>query len=187
MARVAEISARVRGRVQRRATIAAMPVSPLPLAGRARPSPDAGAARSRARRPHDPVRRRAGVLRATRTADRRGVRRPRRGGGEVVARGLGTRRGACPRRRFRRCSVWLEEPAPLASAPSASIARLGAHAIPGVRIPRSGAVLEALVPAILEQKVTGEEARRAYPGLVRVHGEPAPGPPEWGLRLPPRP
>jgi 3-methyladenine DNA glycosylase/8-oxoguanine DNA glycosylase len=62
-----------------------------------------------------------------------------------------------------------------------------ARRFPGVRIPRSRAVLEALVPAILEQKVIGEEARRALHGLVRVHGEPAPGPPEWGLRLPPRP
>jgi 3-methyladenine DNA glycosylase/8-oxoguanine DNA glycosylase len=35
--------------------------------------------------------------------------------------------------------------------------------------------------------VAGEEARRAFFGLVRVHGEPAPGPPEWGLRLPPDP
>ena len=62
-----------------------------------------------------------------------------------------------------------------------------ARRFPGVRIPRSGAVIEALVPAILEQKVIGEEARRAWFGLVRVHGEPAPGPTELGLRLPPRP
>lgn len=62
-----------------------------------------------------------------------------------------------------------------------------ARRFPGVRIPRSRAVLESLVPAILEQKVIGEEARRALLGLVRVYGEPAPGPPEWGLRLPPRP
>jgi 3-methyladenine DNA glycosylase/8-oxoguanine DNA glycosylase len=58
---------------------------------------------------------------------------------------------------------------------------------PGVRIPRSGAVLESLVPAILEQKVAGVEARRALTGLIRVHGEPAPGPPEWRLRLGPAP
>jgi 3-methyladenine DNA glycosylase/8-oxoguanine DNA glycosylase len=57
----------------------------------------------------------------------------------------------------------------------------------GVRIPRSGAVVESLVPAILEQKVIGEEARRAWFGLVRRHGEAAPGPPELGLRLPPAP
>jgi 3-methyladenine DNA glycosylase/8-oxoguanine DNA glycosylase len=58
---------------------------------------------------------------------------------------------------------------------------------PGVRIPRSGAVLESLVPAILEQKVTSEQAHRALSGLTRVHGEAAPGPPEWRLRLGPPP
>lgn len=54
---------------------------------------------------------------------------------------------------------------------------------PGIRLPRTGAVLDALVPAILEQKVTGTEAFRAYRRLVLVHGEPAPGP--LGLRLAP--
>jgi len=57
----------------------------------------------------------------------------------------------------------------------------------GIRIPRTGAVLESLLPAILEQKVTGQEAHRAWSGLVRAHGEPAPGPPEWRLRLSPAP
>jgi 3-methyladenine DNA glycosylase/8-oxoguanine DNA glycosylase len=57
----------------------------------------------------------------------------------------------------------------------------------GLRIPRTTAVVESLVPAILEQKVTGEEARRALTGLIRVHGEAAPGPPDWRLRLPPTP
>lgn len=79
----------------------------------------------------------------------------------------------------------LEEPVPLASG-HPTIAHL-ARRYPGVRILRSGAVLESLIPAILEQKVVGEAARRAFAGLVRVHGEPAPGPPEWGLRLPPAP
>lgn len=51
-----------------------------------------------------------------------------------------------------------------------------ARRLPGIRIPATGAVLDALVPAILEQKVTGAEASRAWRGLVRVHGEPAPGP-----------
>src|SRR5215207_4091979 len=36
----------------------------------------------------------------------------------------------------------------------------------GVRLGRSGSVFEALVPAILEQKITGDEARRAYRNLV---------------------
>lgn len=58
---------------------------------------------------------------------------------------------------------------------------------PGVRIPRTAAVLESLVPAILEQKIAGEEARRAITGLIRAHGEAAPGPPEWRLRLLPTP
>ena len=55
----------------------------------------------------------------------------------------------------------------------------------GVRIPRSNRVVEALVPAVLEQKITGEEARRIYRALIRAHGEPAPGP--FGLRLQPTP
>lgn len=62
-----------------------------------------------------------------------------------------------------------------------------ARRFPGVRIPRTGAVLESLVPAILEQKVTGQEAHRALSGLTRVHGEAAPGPAEWRLRLAPAP
>ena len=56
---------------------------------------------------------------------------------------------------------------------------------PGLRLPRSGRVLQALVPSVLEQKVTGTEAFRAYAALLRVHGEPAPGP--GGLLLPPAP
>ncbi len=58
---------------------------------------------------------------------------------------------------------------------------------PGIRIPRTGAVLDSLLPAILEQKVIGKEARRAWFGLIRSYGEPAPGPPEWRLRLAPDP
>jgi 3-methyladenine DNA glycosylase/8-oxoguanine DNA glycosylase len=45
-----------------------------------------------------------------------------------------------------------------------------------LRIGRTGLVIESLVPAILEQKVTGDEARRAWRYLIRVHGEPAPVP-----------
>jgi 3-methyladenine DNA glycosylase/8-oxoguanine DNA glycosylase len=55
----------------------------------------------------------------------------------------------------------------------------------GVRIGRTGAILEALVPAILEQKVTGQQARRGLRGLASRYGEPAPGP--LGLRVPPPP
>ena len=53
----------------------------------------------------------------------------------------------------------------------------------GIRLGRTRAVFEALMPAILEQKVTGTEAWRGFRGLVRRWGEPAPGP--FGLRLAP--
>lgn len=47
---------------------------------------------------------------------------------------------------------------------------------PGLRIGRTGAVTEAAVPTICEQKVTGFEARRSWRQIVRRYGEPAPGP-----------
>ncbi|MCW2678936.1 MAG: 3-methyladenine glycosylase [Frankiales bacterium] len=56
---------------------------------------------------------------------------------------------------------------------------------PGLRVPRSGRVVEALVPAVLEQKVTGKEARAAFRRLVLQHGTPAPGPAPEGMRVPP--
>ncbi len=43
------------------------------------------------------------------------------------------------------------------------------------RLGRTGAVWEALLPAILEQRITGTEAWRNYRRLVRAHGTPAPG------------
>ena len=58
----------------------------------------------------------------------------------------------------------------------------------GLRIPRTDAVFEALMPTVLEQKVTGREAHESYGKLLRVLGDAAPmpagGPP---LRLPPEP
>jgi 3-methyladenine DNA glycosylase/8-oxoguanine DNA glycosylase len=47
---------------------------------------------------------------------------------------------------------------------------------PGWRVTRTRAVLEALVAAALEQRVTGVEARRAWRMLIEAYGEPAPGP-----------
>ncbi|MGZ6980458.1 MAG: DNA-3-methyladenine glycosylase family protein [Acidimicrobiia bacterium] len=54
-----------------------------------------------------------------------------------------------------------------------------------VRITRTGVVMQSLIPAILEQKVTGMEARRAYRSMVMATSEPAPG--DVGLYLPPDP
>ncbi|MDN5796665.1 MAG: DNA-3-methyladenine glycosylase 2 family protein [Intrasporangium sp.] len=55
------------------------------------------------------------------------------------------------------------------------------HRFAHYRVPRSRLVLDALVPAIIEQKVTGQEAFAGYRRLVRRFGEPAPGP--FGDRL----
>lgn len=56
---------------------------------------------------------------------------------------------------------------------------------PGLRIGATGRVWEALVPAILEQKVVGAEAWRAWRYLVRRHGSRAPGPVPDDMRVPP--
>lgn len=59
---------------------------------------------------------------------------------------------------------------------------------PGLRLGRTGLLLEALVPAIIEQKVTGQEAFAGFRMLVRRFGEPAPGPGRaLGLWVQPRP
>lgn len=48
---------------------------------------------------------------------------------------------------------------------------------PGLRLCRTGLVMESLIPSILEQKVTTVEAYRAWRSLVRAYGEPAPARP----------
>jgi 3-methyladenine DNA glycosylase/8-oxoguanine DNA glycosylase len=60
---------------------------------------------------------------------------------------------------------------------------------PQLRLIRTGMVLEALIPAILEQKVTTRSAYAAWRRLVRAHGEPAPGPDAMppDLYVPPTP
>jgi 3-methyladenine DNA glycosylase/8-oxoguanine DNA glycosylase len=66
----------------------------------------------------------------------------------------------------------------------------------GVRFGATDRVLESLIPAICEQKVTGAEAHRAWLGIIHRFGSPAPGsrddgaPPgsaPSGLRLMPTP
>jgi 3-methyladenine DNA glycosylase/8-oxoguanine DNA glycosylase len=59
------------------------------------------------------------------------------------------------------------------------------HRLPGLRLGRSALVLDSLVPAVLEQRVTGIEAWRAWRGLVRGYGTPAPGPAEPAQWVPP--
>jgi len=56
---------------------------------------------------------------------------------------------------------------------------------PGFRIGRTNRVMEALVPAVLEQKVVGLEAHRAWRVLLTRFGDPAPGPGPGNLRVAP--
>jgi 3-methyladenine DNA glycosylase/8-oxoguanine DNA glycosylase len=58
---------------------------------------------------------------------------------------------------------------------------------PGIRIPTTHAIAEALVPIVLEQKVQTAEAQASYRILVYRHSDPAPGPVRLSLRLPPDP
>lgn len=57
--------------------------------------------------------------------------------------------------------------------------------MPGLRLGATRRVWDVLVAAVLEQKVTGVEARRSWRELCRRFGPAAPGPGE--LRLPPDP
>jgi 3-methyladenine DNA glycosylase/8-oxoguanine DNA glycosylase len=57
--------------------------------------------------------------------------------------------------------------------------------MPGLRMVATGAVFEAIVPTVLEQKVTSFEAHESWRRMVWGWGEDAPG--DHGLRLPPTP
>jgi 3-methyladenine DNA glycosylase/8-oxoguanine DNA glycosylase len=58
----------------------------------------------------------------------------------------------------------------------------------GLRLGATGLVMESLIPAILEQKVTSREAHQSFRHLVIDHGEPAPGPgADHGLWVQPSP
>ncbi|MEV7243180.1 DNA-3-methyladenine glycosylase family protein [Streptomyces sp. NPDC093248] len=113
------------------------------------------------------------VWRAALTPAGPGTLRVRAYGGEVLGEAWGP--GA----------PWLLEQLPLllgaADDPDAFVPRhrvvaLSRHRRPGLRLTRTGLVLESLIPSVLEQKVTTDEAYRAWRLLVRRFGEPAPGP-----------
>ncbi|MCH9729632.1 MAG: DNA-3-methyladenine glycosylase 2 family protein [Actinomycetia bacterium] len=57
--------------------------------------------------------------------------------------------------------------------------------VPHLRLGRTGGVLEALMPAVLEQRVYGLDAHRAWQKLVTSYGAPAPGPAPARMRVPP--
>lgn len=126
------------------------------------------------------------LWRATRTPDGAATGRYRRSVGtvEVSAWGPG--------------AAWLVEHAPELLGLGDDVAGFdevsGRHPVvrrvhrdrPGIRMPRTRAVYEALLPAVLAQKVTGLEAKRAWRWLVGRWGVPAPGP-RRDLLLPPAP
>ncbi|MCW2132183.1 DNA-3-methyladenine glycosylase family protein [Arthrobacter sp. VKM Ac-2550] len=55
----------------------------------------------------------------------------------------------------------------------------------GLRLPSTGRILDALVPVVLEQKITTIEARYSWRYLVSKYGTPAPGPAPAGLKVAP--
>lgn len=57
--------------------------------------------------------------------------------------------------------------------------------VPHLRLGRTGRVMEALIPAIIEQRVAGKDAFRAWRLLVTKYGAPAPGPAPARMRVPP--
>jgi 3-methyladenine DNA glycosylase/8-oxoguanine DNA glycosylase len=54
---------------------------------------------------------------------------------------------------------------------------------PGLRVPRTGRILEALIAAVIEQKVVGLDAFAAWRRLLTKHGDPAPHPASEGMRV----
>ncbi|MFF8973318.1 DNA-3-methyladenine glycosylase family protein [Streptomyces sp. NPDC014995] len=69
---------------------------------------------------------------------------------------------------------------PAAFVPRHRVVATARHRRPGLRLTRTGLVLESLIPSVLEQKVTTDEAYRAWRLLVRKFGDPAPGPAAGG-------
>jgi len=69
--------------------------------------------------------------------------------------------------------------------PHHDVVRATWRRLSSMRLCRTGLVFEQLVPAVLEQRVTGKEARSAFRHLVRRYGQQAPGPAPAGMRVSP--
>ena len=69
--------------------------------------------------------------------------------------------------------------------PEDPVIALAQRRVPHLRLGRTGRVLEAIIPAVLEQRVQGVEAFRSWRLLVTEYGTPAPGPTPASMRVPP--
>ncbi len=63
------------------------------------------------------------------------------------------------------------------------VVRDAAASTRGLRIGAARAVMDVALPTVIDQRVTGVEAKRSWFGLVRRYGRPAPGP--MSLTVPP--
>lgn len=70
-------------------------------------------------------------------------------------------------------------------APVDPIVAAAHRRVPHLRLGRTSRVLEALIPAVLEQRVPGADAFRAWRVLVTKFGTAAPGPAPARMRVPP--
>ena len=122
------------------------------------------------------------ILRASRTVEGPATIELRRRNGAVEVKAWGPGAGWAAAHAAELCGERDDDSAFVPAHPLVAQLR---RSSPGVRLPRSLAVFEALVPTVIGQLVTSEEARASYRRLVYELGEPAPGP--GSLRLPPSP
>ena len=137
---------------------------------------------------HDPCARIGGrqAWWAVRTPDGPATLHLDRSGDEVVATGYGAGAGWVVDRADAVLGLRDDHASFAAIADLDPVVRAAHHAHPGLRMTATGRLFLHLIPVILTQKVTGLEASRAYLGIARAFGEPAPGPLE-DLMLPPDP
>lgn len=134
----------------------------------------------------DPAHRRApdgAVWRTSSTPDGPVTQRIARDGAEVVSTAWGAGAGWVTERLPELLGA-RDDPEGFDPSPHPLVVELWRRLGP-LRFPATYRVMEALVPAVLEQRVTGTEARRSWRTLVTRYGEPAPGPAPEGMRVAP--
>ncbi|MFJ5835037.1 DNA-3-methyladenine glycosylase family protein [Streptomyces sp. NPDC093089] len=122
------------------------------------------------------------VWRASRTPEGPGTLRVRIEGGEVEAEAWGP--GAAWLRRALPALLGADDD-PTAFVPRHKLLLATHRRRAGLRLTRTGLVMESLIPSVLEQKVTTHEAYGSWRTLVRKYGEPAPGPAPEGMYVMP--